>query len=1200
MTRSFISASFLLLLCCAAWLQFTLPAQALQELTEPKLSGASSQKLPADLPTSSRLRKKLLEQNAPPKTSAAVVQPETSRPAEVAESSVRAESSSAASDNRRTGKASGETAIRFVSEDQLPPAFFSAPVPRNAHIAADATLNDICHVGTICWAVGERGVVCFSGDGGRTWASRFFPIDCSLRSVCFLTNKIGWIAGTRILPGTSQQSAVLLQTRDGGATWTDLSAVPSEGMGSDALATSSLPGILHLQFFGLEDAIAVTLPVHRRNGAGIFRTEDGGRSWSMMSADQPGSVWTDGAFLSLSEGIVVGHRQSYAAIVSDQTVVISAPQPTLRQLRGVSLSPDGRGWIVGDGSMVLKTLNSGVTWEPSSAEIPREITELTDLHAVAHQGSVVLLAGNPASVLLRSTTDGRQWEFVALPAKGLIHQLRFISETEILAVGSFGQILRSSDAGESWQSVRSPDFRTGVLNLVTDADNAAWQLLANASAENGFRSVTLQLSQPLNIADHSARVTRTVTSECSQIACSLLGGNESVADWMFARTRPEHHRSAEQLIVEWNRQTDGQLRRLLPLRLARDLRNWKPSVIVIEPTADEDAVADITRDIIVRAMELAAPEDTGSKDSESLSSIGLDPWDVQRVVSRVASNRQTALSFDDADLLPQLGTTSGLLCDAVVSVFPENISRGSTFRSRASYDVLWDREESVGLTNLFDGLSKPLMANARRPVSVRSREEAEAMKKLLLTAHIEGTAIQGHAKLGRAEESLTAELQTLGIHLPDSLAVKQLRDLAALNLQQNNMEGYLAVQQEVIRRYPDTEDGRRAAEMLFLFYSSQEARYYRLRNTSRSPYGMAVTPSSSSPSGLIGSNGPITANGLNGRDADLPANAAIIQPEVQAPVSNSFSGVASDSSAALQERWDEHAATALRILSAVPAEGGVRRSISPLVQLRHAANQRLKNRSGEESNALAEVAQRDDEFGAFAKSEMQFNMAALSTLPAFNLQRQTEPPFLDGKLSDTIWEQSEEISLRSFEVSSSSGDPQSAGKSQRPAPGENTTLAMLAWDEEFLYFAARIPRPSQTTQAVQLASHRSHDARHGSRDRFELEIDTDRDFVTSFQLTVDESGLTSDRCWLLEKWNPQWYVAVDSDETSWRVEAAIPFSELASRPAKAGDLWSFKLRRVLPGVLQHELVAPGSPVSTHGTAMVRFVRPKVLSGSRGK
>jgi hypothetical protein len=159
---------------------------------------------------------------------------------------------------------------------------------------------------------------------------------------------------------------------------------------------------------------------------------------------------------------------------------------------------------------------------------------------------------------------------------------------------------------------------------------------------------------------------------------------------------------------------------------------------------------------------------------------------------------------------------------------------------------------------------------------------------------------------------------------------------------------------------------------------------------------------------------------------------------------------------------------------------------------------------------------------------------------------------------------------------------------------------MLAWDEEFLYFSARFSRTALRRSSVEQVANRSHDAKHVNRDRLELEIDTDRDFVTAFHLTVDEAGLTSDRCLMLNRWNPKWFVATDSDDDVWRVEAAIPFSELATKPAKPGDLWSVKLRRVIPGVLQQELVGSSATVSTQGTALVRFIRPKAISNSGRK
>jgi photosystem II stability/assembly factor-like uncharacterized protein len=1198
-------------------------ADAQLKLSEPKVdeeeSAAESSNV--DLPTSSRLRKKNpgISPAKKPAVSAKKDKSDSS-PATIDEdpsnaesksmtpSRATSESASAANDSERsprtsTGKGvanSIPTTWSLIAQDPQPTEFFSSAAPRTIAIAEDATLNDVCHVGASCWAVGERGVVVQSGDNGQTWTTAMTPVDCSLQSVCFLTNRMGWIAGYRVIPGTSQLTAVLFQTRDGGASWTDLSASPQIA-GAEALATSTLPGLLHVRFFGLDEAMAVTMPVTQRGGAGIFRSDDGGQTWTALSSDQPGSSWNTGVFLSMAEGVVVGQHQSYSAVVSDQAVVINPAQPTLRQMRGVSLNSDGTGWIVGDNATIFTTQNSGVTWEPPATDLSKSTSEVADLNTVAHNGETILLAGNPAACLFRSTANGQQWETVHIPATGQIKKLRILSDGVVLAVGSFGQILRSGDDGVTWNSVRSTNFRSGILNLVTNADQASWQLLANTAAEQGVRSVTLQMSQHLRTNNIDAAAN---TSATTRLALTQLAGNDSTADWMFPRTRPEHHRSVPQLISEWERQTDGELRRLLPLRLARELRNWRPTIVVIESMSDDDMVAGIFSDALERAIEIAEfdPEAATEADpdlvaaAESLSVLSLPPWHLQRIVRRVPSDRQSSPSYDDNDLLPSIGTTAGLLCDAALRVLTEDVRTRSRVRGRASYEVVMDRNNAAGITNLLQGLDATSLKGARRSITHRSGEQLKQFQQVLEKSRIEGSALQGHAKLARAEESLTAELQNVGMDLPRELAAKQLRDLGDLNLQQNNMEGFIAVQQEIIRRYPQTEDGRLAAEMLFLFYSSAETRYYRSRSQSGSPFGAAVAKASTD-SASGGAASTISPDRTGGEEG--PAGATFVKPQSRSPQSQGFSSQGQDPVAALQQRWDSHAATAYRILSARDASQASTRQIDPAVLLRYAVNQRQTDAAGEQSNALAELSQRPDEFGLYAKSEMQLRATATPALPLFNLPRQTDRPFLDGRLTDSIWENAEEIFLRS-----AGGRRGLRGQDADTASGTSTddnsvrSFGMLAWDEEFLFIAARLEKTPSQNNPVALAAARSHDAKHGDKDRFEIELDTDRDYVTSFQLTIDESGQTSDRCWMLTRWNPQWYVAVDSDETAWRIEAAIPFSELVSRPAKPGDLWTVRMRRILPGVLEHSSLSAESAASTGSTGIVRFIRPKVTTETR--
>lgn len=1070
---------------------------------------------------------------------------------------------------------SKELAFELLESDPEASAFFSGPIPRTAAIASDASLNDFCSVGELAWAVGERGVICFSDDAGTTWTTQVTPFECSLNSVCFLTNTIGWVGGTRIVPGSNPQLlAVLMSTRDGGKSWIDLTKnSPPAAVRTDNVSAAGLPGIVHLQYFGLESAIAVTAPMRSRNGHAVFSSDDGGLTWSPISSDQSAGPWLGAHFVSESDGIIVGQHQSYAAVVADHAEVINHPEPTLRAIRAVSLDGNAQGWIAGDGAFLLTTNDAGVTWKAPAGEITRDVAETMDFHVVAHEGSTIILGGEPGSCLLRSSDNGQSWKLVSLPLNGRLNRVRFLSETEAIGVGSLGQIVKSSDGGISWQAVRSSGFRTGVLNMMTDADKASWHLLSSVSGEQGVRAVAVQISQPLSL-EGDALLDGVPMSEQCTAAVTQLGGNETSSHWMFPRTKPEHHRSSEQLVTEWNRQNDGQLRKLLPLRIARDIRNWRPSVIVIEAASNDDAIATILREVMPLAVSIASDDQANGT---QLSQLGLQPWTLDRVVIRVPQDESATLTYRDDDLLPSLGTTSGLLQDATQRLFTRPIDTTSTLPAESGYELLTDSSSKTSVANLFDGIYENLKSDARRANHVRSRDQIQTLQRTLQTSHIESTALNGHMQLAQTEDALVGQLYGIGANLPATLAMKQLRDLAEINLQQNNMEGYLAVQQEILRRHPTSEEAQSAAEMLLLFYSSAEARHYRLKAVNAKATATATVGSalSGAPNNTSGS-------------AESPLS---VQPRIQPPSTSPFASGATDAMAALHQRWDSHAMTAFEILSNV-SRNKRPETLNPMVQLRIAANYRLQQKNGEQATLLSELSQRDDQYALFARCEMQVdNMPSAPLLPLINLPKRSERPFLDGVLTDSIWEDSQEIQLSPFmrdALDPATGTPR---KLVTQANGVSS-LTMLAWDGEFFYLAAVLERAPEKSDPIELVMNRTYDSEHEDRDRLELEIDTDRDFGTTFQLSVDESGKTSDRCWMLDKWNPKWFVALDADDTTWRVEAAIPLSELSANGAKPGDLWNIRLRRVIPGVLQHELQTGTNPVSTDGAGMVRFIRPR--------
>jgi hypothetical protein len=171
-------------------------------------------------------------------------------------------------------------------------------------------------------------------------------------------------------------------------------------------------------------------------------------------------------------------------------------------------------------------------------------------------------------------------------------------------------------------------------------------------------------------------------------------------------------------------------------------------------------------------------------------------------------------------------------------------------------------------------------------------------------------------------------------------------------------------------------------------------------------------------------------------------------------------------------------------------------------------------------------------------------------VPTALCRRAPEPPHLDGVFSDPCWQDAKPLDL--------AGDPS--------APLPDGGLVLLARDDRFLYLAASLPRvPGRPAPTIELSG-RTHDADVASHDRLIITLDLDRDYATYFRFAVDHRGQTADDCWGDATWNPQWFVEAEGDDQRWRIEAAIPLTELGPRPPIAGEIWALSVARIVPAV----------------------------------
>jgi hypothetical protein len=171
----------------------------------------------------------------------------------------------------------------------------------------------------------------------------------------------------------------------------------------------------------------------------------------------------------------------------------------------------------------------------------------------------------------------------------------------------------------------------------------------------------------------------------------------------------------------------------------------------------------------------------------------------------------------------------------------------------------------------------------------------------------------------------------------------------------------------------------------------------------------------------------------------------------------------------------------------------------------------------------------------------------------------SERPRLDGVLSDQCWRKATPMPLAAGGAQDAT-DPDPTGETIAGA------FAMLAYDLDFLYLAASLPRaPGAAADGPQLSGRR-HDADLSGHDRIALHLDIDRDYTTWYSLEIDQRGWTKDTCWGDSTWDPQWYVAAEREGGRWRIEAAVPLKELVPVMPVKNDVWAVGLVRIIPAI----------------------------------
>lgn len=579
---------------------------------------------------------------------------------------------------------------------QEPPAPFD-PMLADAQLA-DVVFADRAHG----WAVGDRGVIWHTGDGGRTWTLQPSGVDCRLSSVCFLSDKVGWAAGGYMQPYSHATVGVVLATRDGGEHWTSMRA-------------RILPAIRQIGFFDNRQGWAVG-QTSAWFPTGVYTTGDGGKSWAAVPG-AGGSAWLTGDFVDPNTGALAG-RASATATVRRRGV---DPQPSdfgLRALRRTKFTGKTAGWLVGDGGLVLATRDLGKSWQTAEGGLPPGSANQFDFAALAVLGEHVWVAGTPGTRVLHSPDAGRTWQAADTGQALPIRALAFVDEMHGWAVGDLGTILATADGGRTWKTQRSGGRRAALAGFFSRPDEVPLELVSLVSADEGYLGTIEILNRELAELDGSADP-EALVHEASVRAGASVGG----AAWRFPLRSAALKLSADRLVEDWNRANDGEALEKLSAHVVGRIRMWRPSVVVTVGAEARDPLALAINQIVLAAVDHAADP---TRHPEQIAEAGLQPWKVQKVYATLSEGSGN-VNINTAQVTARLGRSIGELAAP---------ARGLVARQYApppanvGFRLLVDHiPQELGQRDFFSGISLSPGGEARRAYEPASRNHLDAARR---------------------------------------------------------------------------------------------------------------------------------------------------------------------------------------------------------------------------------------------------------------------------------------------------------------------------------------------------------------------------------------------------------------------------------------------------------------------------------------
>ncbi|MEK6900017.1 MAG: YCF48-related protein, partial [Nanoarchaeota archaeon] len=356
---------------------------------------------------------------------------------------------------------------------------------------------------TLGSAVGESGTIVRTVDGGTTWTNQTSGTANQLNSILLLSADVGIAvgnSGTIIVTtnsgttwssqtsGTVQNltdieatgfsglftvgtNGTVLRTTNSGSTWTNMNfnatskelravsftdalTITAVGFDGDVIRNRDAGDpaywvnsteLTSADFFGMQFIDNSTGTIVD-SGGGIYRTTDGGTSWTQQQSGVSTSIRAV-SFTSSEVGTAVGNSGTILHTTDGGTTWTNQTSGVLNNLYGVIFPEVSRHIIVGNSGRISNSINR-IKWDADSSGV----TE--NLRAISLVNEKFAVAVGQSGTIVRTTNGGETWNSQSSGTTKSLRGVSFINTNVGTAVGESGTIIRTIN-GFAWSNQTS-------------------------------------------------------------------------------------------------------------------------------------------------------------------------------------------------------------------------------------------------------------------------------------------------------------------------------------------------------------------------------------------------------------------------------------------------------------------------------------------------------------------------------------------------------------------------------------------------------------------------------------------------------------------------------------------------------------------------------------------------------------------------